>query len=376
MSVSALPLSAGSIRLDLVVDPESREARRVTIGSSRPTGYSTRLFAGRSPGDVPGLVARMHALCGRSHMVASEVAIVAAMGRDTEAVVDERFGGLVAERLGEHLRSTVMGAGPARAEIADREVLADVRAVLAGVRVLTGGPEPQREYEAAGTVERIRHALTRLGLAIDRKGRLKTGSGSWGERVLASVGASCGDRFEACDRLQPGDDAAVIAALAADPIVFATRPQLEGRRPETGPAARAASGAASADGRARLSARLAEIAEAAELVTAPKADRDRLASHWVTSGRVDSLTGYAAVESPRGRLHHLVRLDEDGRIAAYAILAPTEWNFHPEGPLVATLVRNRFERDGGGARRAERIAGLFDPCVGFEVRIEEMMRDA
>ncbi len=375
MSVSALPLSAGAIRLDIAVDRQTGDTRQVTIGSTRPTGFSTRLFTGRSPGDVPGLVARMHALCGRSHMVASEVAIVAAMGRDVEAVVAERFEGLVAERLGEHLRSTVMGAGPARAEIADREVLADVRAVLAGVRVLTGGLEPQRGYEAAGSVERIKVALLRLGLAIDRKGRLKTGSGSWGERVLTAVGAGCGDRYETCDRLTAEDDAAVIAALARDPARFAAAPRLDGRCPETGPAARAATGMASADGRTRLSARLGEIAEAAELLGAPEADRRRIEGTWVGGARVDSLTGYAAVESPRGRLHHLVRLDEAGRVASYAILAPTEWNFHPQGPLVATLTGNRFDLDGEGARRAERIAGLFDPCVGFEVRIEEM-RDA
>lgn len=375
MSVSALPLSAGAIRLDILVDPDKGTPRRITIGSTRPTGFSTRLFVGRSPADVPGLVSRMHALCGRSHMVASEVAIVAAMGRDVAPVVAERFEGLVAERLGEHLRSTVMGAGPTRADAADREVLADVRAVLAGVRTLIGGMEPQKGYEVAGAIERIRQALVRVGLGIDRKGRLRTTSGSWGAAMLSAVGPQCGDRFEACDRLSADDDAAVITALAADPAGFAAAPHLSGRRPETGPVARAASGTVSADGRTRLAARLAEIAEAAELLRAPKEDRHRIADGWVRSGRVDSLTGYAAVESPRGRLHHLVRLDEAGRIGAYAILAPTEWNFHPAGPLVATLALNRFGLDVEGVRRAERIAGLFDPCVGFEVRIEGM-RDA
>ena len=71
------PLSAGRIRLEIAVDPVTRAARRVTVRSTRPTGFSGRLLAGRSAGEVPALLARMHALCGRSHWVAAETAIIA-----------------------------------------------------------------------------------------------------------------------------------------------------------------------------------------------------------------------------------------------------------------------------------------------------------
>lgn len=371
MSVSAAPLSAGAIRIEIAVDPASAAARRVRLASTRPTGFSARLFAGRSPAEVPGLAARMHALCGRSHMVAAEIAIVAAMGRDPEPVIAERFESLVAERLGEHLRSTVTH-GAERGAAPDREVLADVRAILASCRTLMAGFEPHHGFEAAKAIEGVGAAVARLGLSIDRRGRLKTARGRWGEAMLAGVAPSCGDRFAVCDRLCRSDDAAVIAALASDPEGFAARPHLADRRPETGPAARGASGKASADGVERLSARLGEVAEAAELLTATPADRGRLHDAWAVGARVESLTGYAAVESPRGRLHHLVRLDETGRIGSYAILAPTEWNFHADGPLVRTMMLNRFPADAEGHARAERIAGLFDPCVGFEVAIEEM----
>jgi coenzyme F420-reducing hydrogenase alpha subunit len=77
------------------------------------------------------------------------------------------------------------------------------------------------------------------------------------------------------------------------------------------------------------------------------------------------------VESPRGRLHHLVRLDTAGRVAFYAILAPTEWNFGADGPLVATLRANRPTADDAGRARVERIAAAFDPCVGFAVTVKE-----
>lgn len=374
MSVSAAPLSAGSIRIEIGVDPENGATRRVRLASSRPTGFSARLFAGRPASEVPGLVARMHALCGRSHMVAAEMAIVAAIGRDPDAVLAERFESLVAERLGEHLRSTVTAETGRRAPL-DRERLADVRSVLAGCRLLAGGRDPQRGFEAAKAIETIDAAVARLGLAIDRRGRLATARGSWADSALAEVGQVAGDCYADCDRLTVADDDAVIAALAGDPAGFSAAPRLSGRRPETGPAARAASGSASADGRTRLTARLAEIAEAAGLVGATTADVAGLRAAWANAARVEPLTGYAAVESPRGRLHHLVRLDENGRVAAWAILAPTEWNFHAEGPLVDTLALNRFPLTAEGWARAERIAGLFDPCVGFEVAIEET-RDA
>lgn len=371
MSVSAASLSAGAILVAIDTEAASGAARRVRLASTRPTGFSARLFAGRSPAEVPGLVARMHALCGRSHLVAAEIAIVAAMGRDSEPVIAERFEGLVAERLGEHLRSTVTN-DIGRGATLDREVLADVRSILASCRTLVAGSEPQRRFEAAKAIEGIGTALDRLGLAIDRRGRVTTSRGGWGEAMLASVGSACGDRFAVCDRLGRDDDAAVIAALARDPEGFSAAPHLADRRPETGPAARGASGAASAGGIERMTARLGEIAEAAELLGASPADRARVSAAWATGDRVEYHTGYAAVESPRGRLHHLVRLDDAGRIAAYAILAPTEWNFHADGPLVRTLMLNHFPSDAEGRARAERIAGLFDPCVGFEVAITEV----
>ena len=80
------------------------------------------------------------------------------------------------------------------------------------------------------------------------------------------------------------------------------------------------------------------------------------------------------MESPRGRLHHLVRLDGIGRVAFYAILAPTEWNFGADGPFVATIRANRPTADDAGRARVERIAAAFDPCVGFAVSVEERGR--
>ena len=48
-------------------------------------------------------------------------------------------------------------------------------------------------------------------------------------------------------------------------------------------------------------------------------------------------TGLGLVESARGCLCHRVAVAA-GRVSDYKILAPTEWNFHPEGPLTRGLL--------------------------------------
>lgn len=74
--------------------------------------------------------------------------------------------------------------------------------------------------------------------------------------------------------------------------------------------------------------------------------------------------GLAQLEAARGRLVHRVEL-VDGRIGRYQIVAPTEWNFHPHGP-VATGLRKLPNVDDTALRLA---AGLLisgvDPCVDY-----------
>jgi coenzyme F420-reducing hydrogenase alpha subunit len=76
-------------------------------------------------------------------------------------------------------------------------------------------------------------------------------------------------------------------------------------------------------------------------------------------------TGAAVVDTSRGRLAHVLTI-EDERVTGWRVVAPTEWNFHPEGPLFAGL-------EGVPAAQAQRLATLLvsglDPCVGFHVTV-------
>ncbi len=374
MTTPATSFGPGAIALTVTVAPpaEGGDVEAVRVASTRPVGFSSALFVNRPADEIPALVGRLHSLCGLSHATAAAMAVAAARGEDATAVATTRFDGLLAERLGEHLRSTFLGpAGTPPGEV-PREMLADLRAVLAATRELaatTAEPIPPPARRAA--IGRARAGLERLGLALDRAGRLDMPPASWAAGVVERFGAASGDRHLAPDPLTAADDEIVIAALAADPTGFAAAPRLADRRPETGPLARAGAGVGGGE---RIVARLAEIAGAGRLLDARSQTRARALDAWVRAASIDSRTGYAAVESPRGRLHHLVRLDGIGRVAFYAILAPTEWNFGADGPFVATIRANRPTADDAGRAQVERIAAAFDPCVGFAVSVEERGR--
>jgi coenzyme F420-reducing hydrogenase alpha subunit len=81
--------------------------------------------------------------------------------------------------------------------------------------------------------------------------------------------------------------------------------------------------------------------------------------------------GFAAVDSARGRLYHALRLDGAGRIADYRIVAPTEWNFHPDGPFVRLLSGANIGSGALARRRVERLAFVFDPCIAVGVEIRD-----
>jgi coenzyme F420-reducing hydrogenase alpha subunit len=78
--------------------------------------------------------------------------------------------------------------------------------------------------------------------------------------------------------------------------------------------------------------------------------------------------GVAQIEAARGRLVHAVRMDA-GRVGAYRILAPTEWNFHPRGAAARGLERIARSACEDAGALARLFVTAVDPCVGYEVRV-------
>jgi hypothetical protein len=73
-------------------------------------------------------------------------------------------------------------------------------------------------------------------------------------------------------------------------------------------------------------------------------------------------------EMSRGLLLHAVQLEagtalrDAARVADYRVLAPTEWNFHPQGTLAQALRAGQLD-----AAQARLATLALDPCVGFDL---------
>nr|WP_294506710.1 hypothetical protein [uncultured Rhodopila sp.] len=311
--------------------------RRVAITSDRPVSLASAMV-GRPVPAVADAMAALHGLCGQSHAAAVHFAAAAAKGT---ALPQPEIGRwmirLAGERLAEHLRHLILDRaadGPSANE------LAAFRAAIAA------GQAAAR----SGTVQRdaLSWLLVMMGAG------LSSPQGVDGGPSPTMTGGA--------DVLSLADDEAVIAALAAD-IGFIRAPQLPGRVPETGPAAR--HGMSPAEPDAAAAARAAEIRAAAALLLDPESAPT---GGWITAGSVGVDAGYAAVETPRGRLYYRLVLDGDGKLRDARVLAPTEWNFHPSGPLVRALTGFRPGTDAVAA--ITRRAAAFDPCVALRVSVE------
>ena len=134
---------------------------------------------------------------------------------------------------------------------------------------------------------------------------------------------------------------------------FAAAPQWQGLPAETGALARLGGSETSLS--ARVRARIAEVFAPSGL------------------GRVDAVcvalgVGRAVVETARGMLMHEVALDGD-RVAAYVIVAPTEWNFHSGGGLAAMLAGLAPAAPADLRAAAARAVLAFDPCVHCDIAV-------
>ncbi len=78
--------------------------------------------------------------------------------------------------------------------------------------------------------------------------------------------------------------------------------------------------------------------------------------------------GMGQVEAARGRLVHRVVLAET-RVQCYQILAPTEWNFHPQGTVVCGLENLQAPDEATLRQQAALLINAVDPCVGYKLEI-------
>ena len=80
--------------------------------------------------------------------------------------------------------------------------------------------------------------------------------------------------------------------------------------------------------------------------------------------------GLAQVQAARGLLIHRLELRQ-GRVYDYRLIAPTEWNFHPEGVVAQGLKQLRAEDSNDLRRQAELFINAIDPCVQYALNLTD-----
>ncbi|RAI37584.1 hypothetical protein CH338_15580, partial [Rhodoplanes elegans] len=164
----------------------------VSVTSTRPRGLAS-MFVGRAPAEIPTMARRLFALCGMAQATAARQALRAAGAAidcpDAEAERDA----LIAERIAEHLRATVIGwAAAVPLTPTERPVVPAALAAVSGARINASALPP---------------ALAALGLAGPRP------PGSWADRLLRFAGSLPRLSAPPPDPLRAADDAAVVTAL-------------------------------------------------------------------------------------------------------------------------------------------------------------------
>lgn len=360
-------MSTALIAGSLCFRPGSRDAIR---GTRRP--LANALLRGRNANDAPQRLASLYALCGESHGIASRLAIDAARGLRSGVSGEERVR-LARETLREHVMRMwidwprLFGDDTGMAELRGFPLLKD------------GGAA-----ETAG--QWVRNAV--LGEDIDgwlAKWHADPESFlvAWAERgatlparLLKGVSGMARSLEARSLPLLPHGDRHALEPLAAAMVAeqdFETLPNWQGSCCETGTWNRLANAGRSlkqAGSRAwfRLGARVAEAALLAR------------GTHGVLSAGAMQLSpghGIAWCEMARGLLLHRVHIEPQEAqniIADYRIVAPTEWNFHPDGAaaeMLACIPSCSGSREQGLTQwQVNIVAAAFDPCVAFEVETE------
>ena len=386
MATLALPTHDQQIRLDAV----AIDGRLVAKGlaTTRASGIAAALAA-QPIEDVPQIVSQLFPLCGTAHAIASLTAIEAALGLEVspaQLVFRELM--LLAEHGAALGWRILMDWPPLLGNSPDVRACADIRRAAAAV---SAAAERGRWPRIGGA--RLRPDRNELGRAMSELVRMlvalfpeaANSTLSWNELEPAMQGgASTPARliniaradgmagYGRHDRpLLPPMDADWFAARLASEPRFSDVPTLDGTAAEVGPFAaqrHPLMAEAIAHWGATLATRLLAAALDAPVVAGrlcraldELADDDPVEVDLTRAGR-----GAGVVETARGPLAYFVDA-ADGRVRILRSVAPTEWNFHPDGPFMAAL--DAAPRVADPLLAARLLAASFDPCVPFSIEL-------
>ena len=350
-------------------------ALRVTPGAPPPLGlqssrqdWASRLGHGVPAARLPGLMASLFNLCGHAHRLCNQLAIDAAapgLLPPPDAVAER----LRRETAMEHIRRIGLDWPRLLAPALATQATTDLRTC----------PLPRQDATDPWPALRdwLQHALLHMPVA-DWLAAWRAGGTDWldtwaqrhehwlPQALRHARPADTGPALQADNALRPHADPIslrMLGATLAHKPAFALRPLWHGACAHTGPWSRI--GHASEDPPLTpwglLGARLAELARLA------LDDGDACLNHGAVPTGPNR--GLAWVEMARGLLVHQVEVDPAShRALACRVVAPTEWNFHPQGEVAQRLARiDPAHPEATLARRVNLLVAAFDPCVPFTI---------
>jgi coenzyme F420-reducing hydrogenase alpha subunit len=341
--------------LALTLRWDGHEVHDVAVSSTRPD-VAAAVLAGRTPAEALALVPRVFSICGDSQRIAAGLALRAAGAPVADAA--DAAAALRDEAVREYAFRALLDWPRIVGEPEDAATLRELRTGAADVhdrvaqRVFGQGAASWLGIASPAAFDRwLERGDTTAARLL---GTLRYGDGGFGQSDTA---------------LLPVPDAAGATRLAEAmrrDERFCRLPTWHGAPAETGALARRASDPMVADLRsrfgnsvlARLAARLRELAGLLGGTMALRAGAVGLGGGH----------GLGWVENARGLLVHVATL-VDGRVSAYRILAPTEWNFHPQGPLAGGLRGTRYASEADLRHRAGLIVQSLDPCVACRIEL-------
>lgn len=318
---------------------------RVEIISSRPQ-LADRLFQGKTPAEAAELAGQVFTRCGRAQRLAAVAACAAAESNAS--------GNVGHSSLFQSLQQAVMvetALEHAWRLWVDWPALVGLPPDINSLREL-------RQAAATGFAALADRLETMLETTLPTIPLLPT--------AFFKNESRFGSLLPPISKLNSAE-IDLLAWQTLEEPAFCTRPLWRGQPAETGALARQQHHPLLADSFTAHEQRLVARwrARRLELIELPARLR-REPTELLLAKPLMENRGYAWVETARGALLHVVRL-EKGRVAAYRIIAPTEWNFHPAGPFVAGIVALDETVDLAATARA--LALSLDPCVSYHVEI-------
>ena len=386
----------GGIVIDLIVNND--RVTDVSITSSRPL-QTPKIFIEKSVRQTLTTLPLLYSVCGTAQAQAAVRACEQAMALSPgEKTLKTRGLLLTMETAKEHLWrilmdwSALLGEQPDRAPVAEAirlqsELRQDLdggkKAFFSGVEIadLNTAKLRQSAYNLEALLQNSIYAMpTEQWLESVDEETLTSWAGkkqSIAARMLDEVRGKgwCGLGANEITALPQLADSDLHKTLATDEGDFIAAPAWAGRCHETSAYTRLAGhdlvgSLAKQYGNGLLPRLVARLVELAGLPAALHAILEQPEQETTPESAAEGV-GMAQVEAARGRLVHRVELEGEA-VRRYQIVAPTEWNFHPEGVLAKSLIGLEAGSEPKLQQQATLLINAIDPCVGYELKISYM----